>query len=65
MLIIVGEIHRVFGKTMLDYVVRLANGEIDYLPRLPRHLLIHIIRFIGLQDISNLARTCKLFYEVI
>lgn len=58
------EILRVFGKNMLDYVVNLVNGHIDYLPRLPKPLLINIIRFLPLEAVTCLSYTCKMFHEL-
>ena len=59
-----GEIHRVFGKDMLDYVINLVNNKIDFIVRLPESCLIEIIRFLPLEDIMALSHTCKLFHRV-
>ena len=50
---------------MLIYVRGLASGHIDYLVRLPRNILLHMIRFLELEDISRLAQTNKMFNEVM
>ena len=49
---------------MVEYVKGLCLGHIDYLPRLPKSILIRIIRFLPLQDVGRLARTSKQFREV-
>ena len=59
-----GEILRVFGRDMLDYVKRLAKGHIDYLPRLPENVLMKIVLFLDLEDIGYLAQVSKKFFEV-
>jgi F-box protein 36 len=53
-----------FGKNTLEYVTRLAQGHIDYLPRLSDKLLINIIQFLGLDDISRLAVVSKQFNKL-
>ena len=58
------EVVRVFGKSMLEYLKGLANGHIDYLPRLPHPVLANIIRHIELEDISRLSLVSKLFWQV-
>jgi len=61
----VGEINRVFGKNMVDYIRGLTSGHIDYLPRLPRSLLIRILRLIDLQDVPRISLVSKQFLEVM
>ncbi|XP_074657463.1 F-box only protein 36-like isoform X2 [Tubulanus polymorphus] len=58
------EIHRVFGKGMVDYVKNLCNGKIDYIARLPHKVLIHMLLHLDLEDISRLAQTCKQFRKL-
>ena len=55
---------RCFGKNTLNYIKGLADGHIDYLPRLPQHLLVHILRFLDLQDLSRVACLSKMFRKV-
>ena len=59
-----GEIMRCFGKNTLTYIKCLADGHIDYLPRLPQHLLIHILRFLHLEDLQRVACLSKMFRKV-
>ena len=49
---------------MLTYVKNLVDGHIDYLPRMPRKLLIDIIRFLPLESVKQLSFTNKMFNEV-
>ena len=55
---------RCFGKNTLTYIKGLADGHIDYLPRLPQHLLIHILRFLDLEDLQRVACLSKMFRKV-
>jgi hypothetical protein len=59
-----GDIHMVFGENMLEYVMRLAKGQIDYLSRLSDDLLMHIVDFLALDDIARLSLVSKQFYQV-
>ncbi|KAK2163171.1 hypothetical protein LSH36_84g05055 [Paralvinella palmiformis] len=59
-----GEVHRAFGKNFLEYIKGLAHGNIDYLPRLSRSLLVKIICFLDLEDIPKLAMVSKQFLEL-
>jgi len=58
------DVGQVFGANTLDYVMRLAHGQIDYLPRLPKHIIIHVVQFLGLCDIATLAQVSKQFRRV-
>lgn len=49
---------------MLIYIRGLAAGHIDYLARMPQKLLINILEFLNLEDISRLAQTSKAFNKV-
>jgi len=59
-----GDIERVFGANTLEYVIHLTQGQIDYLPRLPKHIVIHIVQFLELSDIATLAQVSKQFRRV-
>jgi len=54
----------VFGENILEYVVRFAQGQIDFLPRLPQHIVIHIVQFLELSDIATVAQVSKQFRRV-
>lgn len=60
----VGEITRVFGLNTLEYLKGLIDGHIDYLPRMPDKLLIHMIVFLPLEDIIRLSMVSKQFHRV-
>ena len=64
MFLCAGEITRVFGKHMLEYLKNLCQGHLDYLPRLSTDLLIRIIRYLSLEDVSRLACVSKQFQKV-
>ena len=58
------DVEQVFGANTLDYVLRLTQGHIDYLSRLPKHIIIHIVQFLELCDIAMLAQVSKQFRRV-
>jgi len=60
-----GDIQLVFGNNALNYVIRLAQGQVDYLPRLSDQLLMRIIQYLALDDIARLALVSKQFNQVI
>ncbi|KAL8586261.1 hypothetical protein ACOMHN_003776 [Nucella lapillus] len=55
------EIHRVAGDATMTYLFGLADGKLDYLPRLPKNVLIKIILMLDLESIARLSITSKLF----
>jgi len=59
-----GDIEQVFGANTLEYVTRLTHGQVDYLPRLPKHMIIHVVQYLELSDIATLAQTSKQFRRV-
>ena len=62
--LLTGDILQVFGASTLEYVMQLIQGQIDYLPRLPKHIVIHIVQFLELSDIAALAQVSKQFRRV-
>jgi len=64
-LCLTGDILQVFGAHTLEYVMQLTQGQIDYLPRLPKHIIIHIVQFLELSDIAALAQVSKQFRRVM
>ena len=58
------EMHRVFGKSMVDYVKNLCRGQIDYLPRLPLSVLRSIVDYLSLEDLAKLSCVSKQFRKV-
>ncbi|XP_046563134.1 F-box only protein 36-like [Haliotis rubra] len=58
------ELQRVGGSKTLDYLLNLANGHLDYLPRLPRNVLIQIIMMLDLEDIKALSLVSHFFKEL-
>ncbi|CAH1781424.1 unnamed protein product [Owenia fusiformis] len=58
------EIHRVFGKGMVEYVHGITQGRLDYLPRLENDIALRIIRFLELEDIAHLAQVSKHFRDL-
>ncbi|XP_066541731.1 F-box only protein 36a [Hoplias malabaricus] len=54
----------VFGSKVLAYCVSLCEGHIDYLERLPDQLLLQILSFLGVQDLSHLEQTSRRFRKL-
>ena len=53
-----------FGNDEVIYLDRLLNGHIDYLPRIPPHLIVAILQHVDLPDILNFHRINKKFNQV-
>jgi len=58
------DVGQVFGANTLEYVMQLAHGQIDYLPRLSKNIIIHVVQFLELCDIATLAQVSKQFRRV-
>ncbi len=60
-----GEIARVFGNSTLVYIKNIVEkGKLDYVTRLPESLLIKIVSFLSLEDISRLSQVNCMFRQV-
>ena len=57
-------VKNVFGQHVLDYALGICRGNIDYIVRLPKPLLIYLVSFLDLHSVARLSQTCKLMYEV-
>ncbi|XP_013414045.1 F-box only protein 36 [Lingula anatina] len=58
------EVHRVFGVHFLEYVKRIAEGHIDYFPRMPPEHIIRILSYLELEDLARVAQVSKQFREL-
>jgi F-box protein 36 len=59
------EIKMIFGRSTLHYILNIVEkGKLDYLARLPENLLLKIVSFLPLEDISRLSQTNSLFRQV-
>ncbi|XP_028648021.1 F-box only protein 36a [Erpetoichthys calabaricus] len=58
------QVNLVFGKNIVEYVRNLCQGNFDYLERLPDPLLLHIISFLDLEDLSRLSQTSHKFEKL-
>ncbi|XP_051725547.1 F-box only protein 36a [Ctenopharyngodon idella] len=54
----------VFGTRILEYTLALCQGHFDYLERLPDRLLLKILSYMSIQDISRLSQTSKRFKKI-
>ena len=44
-----------FGQPIVDYVVNLWQGHIDYLQRLPKSVIRRILCYVELEDIAKVS----------
>ncbi|XP_022095091.1 F-box only protein 36-like [Acanthaster planci] len=58
------DVGRVFGEATLEYAKEVCKGNIDFLVRMPRPLLIYMVSYLELEDIAALSQTCKLMYDI-
>ena len=61
----VGEIQRCAGEVTVDWLLNIVSGQLDYLVRLPKNVLMRLILMLDLESIAHLSATCRLFREVI
>ncbi|XP_069474406.1 F-box only protein 36 [Ambystoma mexicanum] len=54
----------VFGRNILKYMINLCRGNFDFLERLPKSLLLHIIAHLDLEDIARLSQTSHTFEKM-
>ncbi|KAM6178436.1 F-box only protein 36 [Rhynchocyon petersi] len=54
----------VFGSRILDYVLNLCSGKLDFLERLSDDLLLNIISYLDLEDIARLSQTSRKFAKL-
>ncbi|KAJ8919925.1 hypothetical protein NQ315_006454 [Exocentrus adspersus] len=57
------EIKNIFGATILEYILDLANNK-RKLENLPTHLFLNVLRYLKINDVLNLIQTNKIFYEL-
>ncbi|XP_076454349.1 F-box only protein 36-like [Babylonia areolata] len=55
------EIQRVAGDSTMYYLINIADGHLDYLPRLPDKVLLKLILMLDLESIARLSMTCNRF----
>ena len=58
-MVVAGEIQRLAGDNMLQYLIRIAEGYVDYLSRLPDDIVRKIILYLELDDIVRFGSTCR------
>ncbi|XP_063771688.1 F-box only protein 36 isoform X2 [Pseudophryne corroboree] len=54
----------IFGQKILQYVINLCQGQYDFLERLPEHLMLYILTFLGLEDIAQLSQVSHTFQKI-
>ncbi|XP_071781977.2 F-box only protein 36a [Centroberyx gerrardi] len=54
----------VFGPKILQYTIGLCQGEFDYLERLPDDILLRILSYLLLKDVTHLAQTTHRFRKL-
>ncbi|KAL5004960.1 hypothetical protein ScPMuIL_018416 [Solemya velum] len=58
------EITRVAGENVINYLKNLAQGQLDYLPRLPQKALLKTLAYLDLEDIARLSQVSKQFKKL-
>ncbi|KAL2097948.1 hypothetical protein ACEWY4_007155 [Coilia grayii] len=58
------QVRVVFGPRILQHTLGLCEGHFDYLERLPRRLLLRIMTYLDLEDITRLGQTCRSFRKL-
>ncbi|XP_053520331.1 F-box only protein 36 isoform X1 [Artibeus jamaicensis] len=58
------QIALIFGGRILDYVLNLCEGRFDFLERLSDSLLLNIISYLDLEDLTNLSQTSRRFSKL-
>lgn len=58
------EVHRLAGTNMLDYLLKICDGKLDYMCRLPDNVLEKIVLNLELEDVGHMSRTNKQFREI-
>ena len=53
-----------FGEPMLEYVTNLCHGHLDYIQRLPKNVVRHILQYVDLEDIARVSLLNKSFHQV-
>lgn len=58
------KILNLMGRDVFDYCLNFAQGNIDYIIRLPTEILVCIICYLSLEDIMRLEKTSMFFKKV-
>ncbi|XP_056420477.1 F-box only protein 36 isoform X1 [Hyla sarda] len=54
----------IFGQKTLCYVTNLCQGRYDFLGRLPESLILYILTFLDLEDITQLSQVSRTFQKI-
>ncbi|KAM4692812.1 F-box only protein 36 [Discoglossus pictus] len=54
----------IFGNNILQYVLNVCQGHYDFLERLPEPLLLYILTFLELEDITHLSQVSHKFQKI-
>ncbi|XP_010289994.1 PREDICTED: F-box only protein 36-like, partial [Phaethon lepturus] len=52
-------VRNVFGNNTLEYTVHFCQGHYDFLVRMPKDIIVHILLFLDADDLQQLSKTCK------
>ncbi|XP_042270557.1 F-box only protein 36a [Thunnus maccoyii] len=58
------QVGAIFGQRILEYTISLCQGKFDYLERLPDDMLLKILSYLQLKDITQLAQTSHRFRKL-
>ncbi|KAM9317267.1 F-box only protein 36 [Gastrophryne carolinensis] len=54
----------IFGQRILNYVINLCQGQYDFLERLSEPLILYILTFLELEDITQLSQVSHTFQKI-
>ncbi|XP_075386302.1 F-box only protein 36 isoform X1 [Tenrec ecaudatus] len=54
----------IFGERIIEYVLNLCQGKVDFLERLSDNLLLSIMSYLDLEDICRLSQTSRKFAKL-
>ncbi|XP_040032516.1 F-box only protein 36a [Gasterosteus aculeatus] len=57
-------VEAVFGQRILEYTRSLCQGQFDYLERLPNGMVLKILSFLQLTDVTRLAQVSHRFRQI-
>lgn len=58
------QIHRCFGPNEICYIDGLLRGQIDYIARLPRKIMLKILLQLDISDVGHMTRVNKYYQEL-
>ncbi|XP_050764558.1 F-box only protein 36-like [Gymnogyps californianus] len=57
-------VRNIFGNNTLEYTVNLCQRHYNFLIRMPKNLIVHMLSFLDADDLQQLSKTCKKFQQL-